>query len=163
MIIGWESKQNSGAMRGEIARLCLQMIGCLKIESVAAPPRHCEERKRRSNPFFLCGAVDCFRLRSSSYGGHVASLAMTGRVGGQRRPSRRAHHASANQDGGHACALPTLVLARSIILASFREEWPSPGGRPGWAADRSDRCPPKPRGLSSVARSRSALHRDPDG
>src|SRR5260221_6121991 len=68
------SGQNSGAMRGEIARFCLQMIGCLKSESVAAPPRHCEERKRRSNPFFVCGAMDCFRLRSSSYGGHVAWL-----------------------------------------------------------------------------------------
>ena len=22
--------------------------------------RHCEERKRRSNPFFVCRAVDCF-------------------------------------------------------------------------------------------------------
>src|SRR5260370_3497630 len=86
MFRGRESKQNSGAMRGEIARFCLQMIGCLKSESVAAPPRHCEERKRRSNPFFVCGPMDCFRLRSSSYGGHVASLAMTGRVGGQRRP-----------------------------------------------------------------------------
>src|SRR5258708_5680392 len=64
---------------------------------------------------------------------------------------------------GLRARLPTLVLARSIILASCRGEWPSPGGRPGWAADRSDRCPPKPRGLSSVARSRSALHRDPDG
>src|SRR6185369_10952522 len=28
--------------------------------------RHCEERKRRSNPYFLCDAMDCF-----------ASLAMT--------------------------------------------------------------------------------------
>src|SRR6266581_1605038 len=45
-------------------------------------------------------------------------------------------------------ALPALVLERSIILASFREEWPSLGGRRGWAADRSDRCPPKPQGLS---------------
>src|SRR6202165_6338100 len=26
----------------------------------------------------LCGPMDCFRLRSSSYGGQVASLAMTG-------------------------------------------------------------------------------------
>jgi len=32
-------------------------------------------------------------------------------------------------------ALPTLVLARWCILTLFREEWPSPGGRPGWAAD----------------------------
>src|SRR5260370_33947142 len=81
MFRGRESKQNSGAMRGEIARFCLQMIGCLKIESVAAPPRHCEERKRRSNPFFVCGPTDSFRLRSSSYGGHVAFLALAGRVG----------------------------------------------------------------------------------
>jgi hypothetical protein len=44
--------------------------------------------------------------------------------------------------------LPALVLERSIILASFREEWPSLGGRSDWAADRSDRCPPKPQGLS---------------
>ena len=27
---------------------------------------------------------------------------------------------------------------RSLMLASFHEEWPSPGGRPGWAADLSD-------------------------
>jgi hypothetical protein len=32
-------------------------------------------------------------------------------------------------------ALPTLVLARWFILTSFHEEWPSPGGRSGWAAD----------------------------
>jgi len=44
----------------------------------------------------------------------------------------------------HANALPTLVLARDVTLALFREEWPSPGGHPSWAADRSDRCPPKP-------------------
>src|SRR5260370_3026665 len=73
-------------MRGEIAGFCLQMIGCLKIESVAAPPPHCEERKRRSNPFFVCGPTDCFRLRSSRYGGHVASRAMTGRVGWAKAP-----------------------------------------------------------------------------
>src|SRR5216683_3670379 len=51
--------------------------------------------------------------------------------------------------------LPTLVLARSITLASFREEWPSLGGHPGWAADRSDRCPPKP--LRAVLRSKIAI------
>jgi hypothetical protein len=34
--------------------------------------RHCEERKRRSNPYFLCCEMDCFRLRSLSYGGQVA-------------------------------------------------------------------------------------------
>jgi hypothetical protein len=41
--------------------------------------RHCEERKRRSNPERLRGGISGllrFRLRSSSYGGHV-SLAMT--------------------------------------------------------------------------------------
>ena len=41
-------------------------------------------------------------------------------------------------------AFAHLVLARRITMASFREEWPSLGGHPGWAADRSDRCPPKP-------------------
>jgi len=40
--------------------------------------RHCEERKRRSNPAFFLSAkkLDCFRLHPSSYGGQVASLAM---------------------------------------------------------------------------------------
>jgi hypothetical protein len=31
--------------------------------------------------------------------------------------------------------LPTLVLARWVKVVTFREEWPSLGGRPGWAAD----------------------------
>jgi hypothetical protein len=31
--------------------------------------------------------------------------------------------------------LPTLVLARWINVVTFREEWPSLGGHPGWAAD----------------------------
>jgi len=59
-------------------------------------------------------------------------------------------------------ALPTLVLARSVMLASFREERPNPRCRPGWAADdriathRSFEAP-------FVARSRSVLHRDPNG
>jgi hypothetical protein len=35
--------------------------------AVSTTSRHCEERKRRSNPFFRCGEMDCF-----------ASLAMTG-------------------------------------------------------------------------------------
>src|ERR1700737_5641476 len=52
-------------------------------------------------------------------------------------------------------ALPTLVLARSITLASFHEEWPSPGGHPGRAEDRLDRCPPKP--LRAVFRSKIAI------
>jgi hypothetical protein len=43
--------------------------------------RHCEERKRRSNPDLIRGnGLDCFHLRSSSYGGHVAPLAMTMRI-----------------------------------------------------------------------------------
>jgi len=33
--------------------------------------------KRRSNPWFLCGGMDCFRLRSLSDGGQVAAFAMT--------------------------------------------------------------------------------------
>jgi hypothetical protein len=41
-------------------------------------------------------------------------------------------------------APPILVLARSFIVESFREEWPSPGGHPNWAAVRSDRYPSKP-------------------
>jgi hypothetical protein len=36
---------------------------------------------------------------------------------------------------GFAFALPILVLVRWSILTSFREEWPSLGGHPGWAAD----------------------------
>jgi len=36
--------------------------------------RHREERQRQSNPFFPHGEVDCFRLRSLSYGGQVAEL-----------------------------------------------------------------------------------------
>src|SRR5215207_6545192 len=98
------------------------------------------------------------------------------------RLCRAPHHEDSQAQGGQSAAcppfrtalgerwwarrfapLPTLVLARWFILTSFHEEGPSPGGRPGWAADRSDRCPPKPSGLSYVARSRSALHRDPDG
>src|ERR1700737_4694491 len=55
-------------------------------------------------------------------------------------------------------ALPTLVLARSITLASFHEEWPSPGGHPGRAADRLDRCPPKP--LRAVFRSKIAIGKE---
>src|SRR4051812_17400647 len=49
-------------------------------------------------------------------------------------------------DGWHGASalLPTFVLAKRIKVALFREEWPSRGGRRGWAADRSDRCPPKP-------------------
>src|SRR5258708_16207936 len=41
--------------------------------------RHCEEHLRRSNPAccFAAPKLDCFRLRPSSYGGQVASLAMT--------------------------------------------------------------------------------------
>src|SRR5882672_7826270 len=66
-------------------------------------------------------------------------------VGRAKREARaRRQHARARR----VAPLPALVLERSIILASFREEWPSLGGRPGWAADRSDRCPPKPQGLS---------------
>jgi hypothetical protein len=44
---------------------------------------------------------------------------------------------SPEENGGHGASapLPTLVLARWFILTSFHEEWPSPGGRPGWAAD----------------------------
>src|ERR1700682_2352297 len=47
-------------------------------ECTLTSTRHCEEHLRRSNPYLLCGPMDCFRLRSSSYGGQVASLAMTG-------------------------------------------------------------------------------------
>src|SRR5581483_9244693 len=35
---------------------------------------------------------------------------------------------------------PSLIA----YIEPFREEWPSPGGRPSWAAVRSDRCPSKP-------------------
>ena len=45
---------------------------------------------------------------------------------------------------GRQALVAWLVLARRVRMAPFREEWPSPGGRPSWAADRSDRCPPKP-------------------
>ena len=32
-----------------------------RTKSYAGPyQRHCEERKRRSNPYFLCGKIDCF-------------------------------------------------------------------------------------------------------
>jgi hypothetical protein len=42
--------QISRGSRGEIADVCCEY-----------PPRHCEERTRRSNPAFLCvGSMDCF-------------------------------------------------------------------------------------------------------
>ena len=42
--------QISRGSRGEIAEVCCEY-----------PPRHCEERTRRSNPAFLCvGSMDCF-------------------------------------------------------------------------------------------------------
>jgi hypothetical protein len=78
--------------------------------------------------------------------------------------AKRAHAAySLGVGTAQGASLPTLVLARIARMGSFREEWPGPGGHPDQAADRSDQCPPKPQGLFFVARSRSALHRDPDG
>src|SRR5258708_14661110 len=40
--------------------------------------RHCEELLRRSNPALAPGStkLDCFRLRSLSYGGHVPETAI---------------------------------------------------------------------------------------
>ena len=48
--------------------------------------RHCEERQRRSNPFFLCDAMDCFASLAmtiqldliSLLGSHVDELAGSG-------------------------------------------------------------------------------------
>jgi hypothetical protein len=34
-------------------------------------PRHCEERKRRSNPRFLCCAMDCFANARNDVDGAV--------------------------------------------------------------------------------------------
>ena len=42
-----------------------------------ATARHCEKRSDEAIHVSACGAMDCFRLRSLSYGGQVASLAMT--------------------------------------------------------------------------------------
>jgi hypothetical protein len=39
--------------------------------------RHCEERSDEAIHFAACGGMDCFRLRLLSYGGQVATLAMT--------------------------------------------------------------------------------------
>src|SRR5258708_4854875 len=65
--------QDSDALRRGIARFVLPSL-----RGAACPPKLNERRrKRRSNPYFLCGGMDCFRLRSSSYGGHVAVLAKT--------------------------------------------------------------------------------------
>src|SRR5258708_39737029 len=46
--------------------------------------RHCEERSDEAIHLSFRSAMDCFRLRSLSHGGQVASLAMTAR----RKPSR---------------------------------------------------------------------------
>jgi hypothetical protein len=50
--------KTSRASRGEIARPCLYVAGCLKCEVSKAALRHCEERKRRNNcpPSFRDGA-----------------------------------------------------------------------------------------------------------
>jgi hypothetical protein len=39
--------------------------------------RHCEERSDEAIHASASGEMDCFRLRSLSYGGQVAPLAMT--------------------------------------------------------------------------------------
>src|SRR3979411_3381705 len=38
----------------------------------------------------------------------MTTFLWSSRKDGQRRTSRRVHHVSANKNGGHACALPTL-------------------------------------------------------
>src|SRR5260370_7220669 len=58
-------------------------------------------------------------------------------LGFRRVPSDLSSRRAKTVGTARRAPLPTLVLARSITLASFREEWPSPGGHPGWAADRS--------------------------
>jgi hypothetical protein len=58
--------QTSDASRREIAKLYLPVIASAAKQSI----------------FPLCRAMDCFHLRSSSYGGQVASLAMTVNVAG---------------------------------------------------------------------------------
>src|SRR5882672_7249505 len=43
--------------------------------------RHCEERKRRSNPYFLCGKMDCF-ARARNDGRHTTLSAVIIRESG---------------------------------------------------------------------------------
>jgi hypothetical protein len=53
------------------------------------PPRHCEERERRSNPFFLCAARWIASLAlAMTVGASVARMEPLARNEGQTRPNR---------------------------------------------------------------------------
>ena len=77
--------QTSRGSRGEIAKSCLYIAGCLKCEvGKLAPPslrangsRECapDDRLREAIHSAACGEMDCFRLRSLSYGGQVVAVA----------------------------------------------------------------------------------------
>ena len=67
-----------------------------------------------------------------------------GKAAGRERVRWRAHRlaGASRQDGGHGAdaPLPTLVIAESIIVRVFREEWPAAGCIPRQAA--GDRIEP---------------------
>src|SRR5258708_8234805 len=63
--------------------------------------RHCEERTRRSNPYFLCGDMDCF-----------ASLAMTWKVSGLLRRRREQQQISVRIPHDKVPRAPGLPLQR---------------------------------------------------
>src|SRR5260370_3290631 len=71
--------------------------------------RHCEELLRRSNPYFLCGGMDCF-----------AALAMTGRERTQISDSYRSFHSgfSPSIKANFFAPLPALICF-SRVMASI--------------------------------------------